>query len=108
MPISQIKISTTQNTASTASTATTPSIGVVPSEGEALVPFLSAKATRKGLSIANNSGTTIFLGFSASLTVANGIPLPDGVFFEMVPLYLGEVFAVTASGSAIIICTEFV
>jgi hypothetical protein len=69
---------------------------------------LAAKATRKGLSIANNSGTTIYLGFSANLTVANGIPLPDGGFFEMVPLYLGELFAVTASGSAIIICTEFV
>ena len=107
MPISQIKISTTQNTSVGAATST-PSIGVVPSGGEVLLPFLSAKATRKGLSIANNSGTTIFLGFSASLTVANGIPLPDGVFFEMVPLYLGEVFAVTASGSAIIICTEFV
>ena len=107
MPISQIKISTTQNTSVSAATST-PSIGVVPTEGEVLVPFLSAKATRKGLSIANNSGTTIFLGFSASLTVANGIHLPDGVFFEMVPLYLCEVFAVTASGSAIIICTEFV
>ena len=107
MPISQIKISTTQNTASTATTST-PSIGVVPTGGAVLSPFLSAKATRKGLSIANNSGTTIFLGFSASLTVANGIPLPDGGFFEMIPLYLGEVFAVTASGSAIIICTEFV
>jgi hypothetical protein len=107
MPISQIKISTTQNTSSTATTST-PSIGVVPSGGATLLPFLSAKATRKGLSIANNSGTTIYLGFSANVTVANGIPLPDGGFFEMVPLYLGEVFAVTASGSAIIICTEFV
>ena len=107
MPISQIKISTTQNTSVSAATST-PSIGVVPSGGAVLSPFLSAKATRKGLSIANNSGSTIFLGFSASLTIANGIPLPDGGFFEMVPLYLGEVFAVTASGSAIIICTEFV
>lgn len=108
MPISQIKISTTQNTSSTATTST-PTIGVAPSGGVALLPFLSAKATRKGLSIANNSGTTIYLGFSPNLTVANGIPLPDGGFFEMVPqLYLGELFAVTASGSAIIICTEFV
>lgn len=107
MPISQIKISTTQNTASTATTST-PSIGVVPSGGVTLSPFLSAKATRKGLSIANNSGNTIYLGYSANLTVANGIPLPDGAFFEMSPLYIGEVFAVTASGSAIIICTEFV
>jgi hypothetical protein len=107
MPISQIKISTTQDTSVSAATST-PSIGVVPSGGVALLPFLSAKATRKGLSIANNSGSTIFLGFSASLTIANGIPLPDGGFFEMIPLYLGEVFAVTQSGSAIIICTEFV
>jgi hypothetical protein len=107
MPISQIKISTTQNTSSTATTST-PTIGVAPSGGVALLPFLGAKATRKGLSIANNSGTTIYLGFSANLTVANGIPLPDGGFFEMVPLYLGEVFAITASGSAIVICTEFV
>lgn len=107
MPISQIKISTTQNTSSTATTST-PSIGVAPSGGNTLLPFLAAKASRKGLSIANNSGTTIYLGFSANLTVANGIPLPDGGFYEMVPLYLGELFAITASGSAIIICTEFV
>ena len=107
MPISQIKISTTQNTSSTATTST-PTIGVAPSGGNTLIPFLVAKTTRKGLSIANNSGTTIYLGFSPSLTVANGIPLPDGGFFEMVPLYIGELFAVTASGSAIIICTEFV
>lgn len=57
---------------------------------------VGSRSGRVSLSLRNNGTTTVFLGFSPSLTAANGYPLltnEEYVFED----YLGAVYVISAS-----------
>lgn len=70
--------------------------------------ILGVNSARRGATIVNNGSVVVYLGKSASVTTANGIPLAVGQSFTInAGEYLGAVFGVTASGSADVRYWEF-
>lgn len=96
MPLSQLSISATF-TPQVSTTATPTSLSL--STTSAAV--LAANSNRKGMTLPNTTGKTIYLCYSETATVANAIPIPDGSLYEMPePIYTGALSAILSTGTA--------
>lgn len=89
-------MASTFNTVSVASTATR---------------ILAANLERRGSLLFNNSNQTVYLGMDASVTTANGFPLPTNASMSNSgpnEVWKGAIYGVVASSTADIRFWEFV
>lgn len=97
MPLSAISLSVT-STPEKATSGTSSSTSV----NTTAVSIQALNANRKGFTLVNQTGKTIFLGYANTVTSSNGIPVPDGTIYEMPsPIYTGAIFAIVASAGAV-------
>ena len=87
---------TVRTTDATASSASAPSVLALTTTAATV---LAANPKRRSLTIQNNSGATVYIGYGTGLTTGNGLQLANGeVLVEEV--YTGAVWAMTSSGTA--------
>lgn len=66
--------------------------------------IVSAETNRHSLILVNVGTETVYIGPDSSVTAANGIPLLQDASYEAdsggVKLYMGDIWAITSSGTA--------
>jgi hypothetical protein len=71
--------------------------------------LVASNSNRKGLTIFNSSGVTVFIDYANTVTTSDyAFSLISGAFYEMpMPIYTGNLHAILASGTASIEVREF-